>query len=132
MLQEYFLEGAFRNVHTRLRTHAESIAFFGGGEREGKSIRVIFNNLLAHLRAVVDIRQDSKNFWNPKPLVAAISCDLTMKKTNKQHGRSGSTHAHSLADHGAVAEVDIRVYWVCADGCTRWRMTSSPSSFRTM
>ena len=56
MLQEYFLEGAFRNVHTRLRTHAESIAFFGGGEREGKSIRVIFNSLLAHLRSVVDIR----------------------------------------------------------------------------
>lgn len=54
--QEYYLEGAFRNVHTRLRTHAESIAFFGGGMREGKSIAVIFNNLIAHLRSVVDIR----------------------------------------------------------------------------
>ncbi len=67
MLQEYFLEGAFRNVHTRLRTHAESIAFFGGGEREGKSIRVIFNNLLAHLRAVVDIRQDPGKSQEPYP-----------------------------------------------------------------
>ena len=54
--QEYFLEGAFRNVHTRLRTHAESIAFFGGGVREGKSIAVIFDTLISHLRAVVDIR----------------------------------------------------------------------------
>ncbi|CAL5222677.1 g5077 [Coccomyxa viridis] len=53
---EYFLEGAFRNVHTRLRTHAESIAFFGGGVREGKSIAVIFDNLISHLRSVVDIR----------------------------------------------------------------------------
>ncbi len=55
-MQEYFLEGAFRNVHTRLRTHAESIAFFGGGVREGKSIAVIFDNLISHLRSVVDIR----------------------------------------------------------------------------
>ena len=43
-------------MHTRLRTHAESIAFFGGGVREGKSIAVIFDNLTAHLRSVVDIR----------------------------------------------------------------------------
>ncbi len=28
---QYQLEGAFRAVHTRLRTHAESVAFFGGG-----------------------------------------------------------------------------------------------------
>ena len=28
---QYRLEGAFRAVHTRLRTHAESVAFFGGG-----------------------------------------------------------------------------------------------------
>ena len=81
MLQEYFLEGAFRNVHTRLRTHAESIAFFGGGEREGKSIRVIFNNLLAHLRAVVDIRQDPGKFQEPSspPLWRLILYDLTLR-----------------------------------------------------
>ena len=29
------LEGDFRGAHSRLRTHAESIAFFGGGHREG-------------------------------------------------------------------------------------------------
>ncbi len=50
------MEGAFRNVHTRLRTHAESIAFFGGGMREGKSIAGIFDNLITHLKSVVDIR----------------------------------------------------------------------------
>ena len=31
---QYRLEGAFRAVHTRLRTHAESVAFFGGGAAE--------------------------------------------------------------------------------------------------
>ncbi len=33
--KENRLEAAFRNVHLRLRKHAESIAFFGGGAREG-------------------------------------------------------------------------------------------------
>jgi hypothetical protein len=56
LAQEYFLEGAFRNVHTRLRTHAESVAFFGGGAREGGTIGAIFADVLAHLRGVVDIR----------------------------------------------------------------------------
>jgi ABC-type uncharacterized transport system fused permease/ATPase subunit len=32
--QEQELEGTFRFMHSRLRTHAESIAFFGGGSRE--------------------------------------------------------------------------------------------------
>ncbi|EIE25187.1 hypothetical protein COCSUDRAFT_65142 [Coccomyxa subellipsoidea C-169] len=54
--KEYFLEGAFRNIHTRLRTHAESVAFFGGGAREGSTIATVFDSLLAHLRSVVDVR----------------------------------------------------------------------------
>ena len=33
--KENRLEAAFRNVHLRLRKHAESIAFFGGGPKEG-------------------------------------------------------------------------------------------------
>lgn len=56
LIQEYTLEGAFRSVHTRLRTHAESIAFFGGGEREGTTINGYFDRLLQHRRSVIDIR----------------------------------------------------------------------------
>lgn len=58
-VQEYFLEGAFRNIHTRLRTHAESVAFFGGGRREGNTIARVFHDLLTHLRSVVDVRCSS-------------------------------------------------------------------------
>lgn len=56
LLQEYFLEGAFRNLHSRLRTHAESVAFFGGGMREGSMVGQQFSMLMAHLRRVIDIR----------------------------------------------------------------------------
>lgn len=37
--REYHLEGRFRNAHSRLRAHAESVAFFGGGEKEGECLR---------------------------------------------------------------------------------------------
>lgn len=43
--KQYYLEGAFRRMHVRLRTHAESVAFFGGGEREGRTVSAAFNSL---------------------------------------------------------------------------------------
>lgn len=38
--KEQALEGAFRFLHSRLRTHAESVAFFGGGDREKAMVQV--------------------------------------------------------------------------------------------
>lgn len=73
--QEYGLEAAFRSVHTRLRTHAESIAFFGGGEREGATIAGYFDRLLSHRRRVIDIRQDDSPCSTC--LRQKVSCILT-------------------------------------------------------
>ena len=53
---QYRLEGAFRNVHSRLRTHAESVAFFGGGAKEGASVAATFDTLMLHLRKMTDAR----------------------------------------------------------------------------
>ena len=53
---QYQLEGAFRNVHTRLRTHAESVAFFGGGAKEGAIVAATFDSLMRHLRHVATAR----------------------------------------------------------------------------
>uniref|UniRef100_A0A6N2ND68 ABC transporter domain-containing protein n=1 Tax=Salix viminalis TaxID=40686 RepID=A0A6N2ND68_SALVM len=46
--QEQQLEGTFRFMHERLRTHAESVAFFGGGKREKDMIESRFRELLDH------------------------------------------------------------------------------------
>ncbi|MED6131506.1 ATP-binding cassette sub- D member 1 [Stylosanthes scabra] len=46
--QEQQLEGTFRFMHERLRTHAESVAFFGGGAQEKAMIESRFRELLAH------------------------------------------------------------------------------------
>lgn len=54
--RQYFLEGAFRNAHSRLRTHAESIAFFGGGTKEGALISAGYERLAAHLRSLIALR----------------------------------------------------------------------------
>ncbi|KAJ7521019.1 hypothetical protein O6H91_19G034300 [Diphasiastrum complanatum] len=47
-IKEQQLEGSFRYMHSRLRTHAESIAFFGGGSREQAVVETQFKSLLSH------------------------------------------------------------------------------------
>ncbi|KAE8676575.1 ABC transporter D family member 1 [Hibiscus syriacus] len=46
--REQQLEGTFRFMHERLRTHAESVAFFGGGAREKAIVDSRFKELLDH------------------------------------------------------------------------------------
>ncbi|KAK7306012.1 hypothetical protein VNO77_43926 [Canavalia gladiata] len=46
--QEQQLEGTFRFMHERLCTHAESVAFFGGGAREKVMVESRFRELLYH------------------------------------------------------------------------------------
>ncbi len=53
---QYELEGAFRGSHTRLRTHAESIAFFNGGQREGKEINKKYQSLVKHLGKLIQLK----------------------------------------------------------------------------
>ncbi|BBN15082.1 ATP-binding cassette, subfamily D (ALD), peroxisomal ABC transporter [Marchantia polymorpha subsp. ruderalis] len=54
--KEQQLEGSFRHMHSRLRTHAESIAFFGGGSREQAVIEGRFKELLDHSRKLLKKR----------------------------------------------------------------------------
>ncbi|XP_008781581.2 ABC transporter D family member 1-like [Phoenix dactylifera] len=51
--REQQLEGTFRFMHTRLRTHAESVAFFGGGSRERAMVDSRFRDLLHHSKILL-------------------------------------------------------------------------------
>lgn len=53
---EQRLEGEYRLHHSRLITHSEEIAFFGGGGREKQYINQAFDNLVAHLKIVFAAR----------------------------------------------------------------------------
>ncbi|KAL8475087.1 hypothetical protein ACS0TY_031493 [Phlomoides rotata] len=53
MSKEQQLEGEYRQLHSRLRTHAESIALYGGENREEFHIQKKFNNLVRHMRVVL-------------------------------------------------------------------------------
>ncbi|GAV87165.1 ABC_tran domain-containing protein/ABC_membrane_2 domain-containing protein [Cephalotus follicularis] len=53
MSKEQQLEGEYRQLHSRLRTHAESIAFYGGESREESHIQQKFNTLIRHMRIVL-------------------------------------------------------------------------------
>ncbi|GAA0186750.1 ATP-binding cassette [Lithospermum erythrorhizon] len=52
MSKEQQLEGEYRQLHSRIRTHAESIAFYGGETREDSHIQQKFKSLVRHMRAV--------------------------------------------------------------------------------
>lgn len=53
MSKEQQLEGEYRQLHSRLRTHAESIAFYGGESREDFHIQRKFKSLVQHMRVVL-------------------------------------------------------------------------------
>ena len=54
--EDHRLEGAFRGSHARLRAHAESVAFFGGGAREAATVGARLRELLSHSRALARAR----------------------------------------------------------------------------
>ncbi|KAL6554848.1 ATP-binding cassette sub- D member 1 [Orobanche gracilis] len=53
MSEEQQLEGEYRQLHSRLRTHAETIAFYGGENREEFHIKKKFRTLVQHMRIVL-------------------------------------------------------------------------------
>ncbi|CAM6094402.1 unnamed protein product [Calypogeia fissa] len=53
MSKEQQLEGDYRQLHSRLRTHSESIAFYGGQEREASIIKQRFKALVQHMNIVL-------------------------------------------------------------------------------
>ncbi|KAK4430578.1 ABC transporter D family member 1 [Sesamum alatum] len=53
MSKEQQLEGEYRQLHSRLRTHAESIALYGGENREQFHIQKKFETLVRHMRRVI-------------------------------------------------------------------------------
>lgn len=58
MSVEQELEGDYRQLHSRLRTHSESVAFYGGEKREASHIKQRFRTLVSHLNLVLH-----DNWW---------------------------------------------------------------------
>lgn len=55
-VQEQNLEGEFRFVNSRLITHSEEIAFYGGNKREADTVNLTFRRLVDHLRNAMVFR----------------------------------------------------------------------------
>ena len=53
MSKEQQLEGEYRQLHARLRTHSESIAFYGGERKEEAHIQQKFKTLVRHMYNVL-------------------------------------------------------------------------------
>jgi ATP-binding cassette subfamily D (ALD) protein 3 len=50
--QEQKLEGDFRFTHSRIITHSEEIAFYGGSEREKIYANAVFSRIISHVNKV--------------------------------------------------------------------------------
>ncbi|KAL4445411.1 hypothetical protein ABPG77_011236 [Micractinium sp. CCAP 211/92] len=99
--KELALEGNFRNAHGRLRTHAESVAFFGGGTREGSQITAAFAQLTAHLRALVGHRwaYGTADDFFAKQLPHNVTWLLTLLYALDQTGDFGDTAVQGALVH---------------------------------
>ncbi|MCO5596316.1 hypothetical protein L7F22_050377 [Adiantum nelumboides] len=53
LAKEQHLEGDYKKIHARLRTHSESIAFYGGHKREASVVKQRFNDVIEHLKKVI-------------------------------------------------------------------------------
>jgi len=91
--KEYQLEGNFRNAHSRLRTHAESVAFFGGGAKEGALVGTTFENLAEHLKSLIGLqwRYGTADEFFAKQLPHSITWVLTLLYSLQQQGNFAST-----------------------------------------
>lgn len=98
---EYGLEGAFRNAHSRLRAHAESIAFFGGGPREGRLVSESFDALTKHLHALINLRwaYGSADEFFAKQLPHSVTWILTLLYAKDQKGNFADTLVQGALVH---------------------------------
>ncbi|CAI2165265.1 3074_t:CDS:10 [Funneliformis geosporum] len=53
---EQKLEGDFRFTHSRIITHSEEIAFYGGGEREKAVVNGSFDKIVRHVKKIYRLR----------------------------------------------------------------------------
>jgi ABC-type uncharacterized transport system fused permease/ATPase subunit len=101
MKTEYGLEGGFRAAHSRLRAHAESVAFFGGGAKEGRTVSAAFDALAAHLRSLIGLRwaYGAADEFFAKQLPHSITWLLTLLYALEQRGDFASTEFQGALVH---------------------------------
>lgn len=90
---QYKLEATFRGAHERLKTHAESIAFFGGGEREGQKIEKSYKNLEHHLKHLIRTRwsYEAADDFFAKQLPHSVTWVLTLLYALDQRSEFGDS-----------------------------------------
>ncbi|KAF3657927.1 ABC transporter D family member 1 [Capsicum annuum] len=116
--REQQLEGTFRFMHERLRTHAESVAFFGGGAREKE--HVFERSFNATFVALIPKTAGTSNLRDLRPIGEApgIMCKLDLEKAYVSTRKSSLfpikevPHIQILADILGCKNATIDEHWV--------------------
>jgi ABC-type uncharacterized transport system fused permease/ATPase subunit len=102
------LEGKYKFVHSRVRTHSESIAFFDGGDRERTVVKARFDKVDAGLKrkAVLDFR-----FGICKGLIVHSIPDWIAIAIRFAHAADQFTDEQLLAP-GAAGELSTQLHTI--------------------
>lgn len=115
------LEGTFRYVQTRVRTHGESVAFFGGDAREGAIAHNHFDAVIqhSHRKAFAQWRHGILDNFVTKQLPPIVTWGLsflfTMRVDADRSGKYDQVGAQLGHELRVVASAVSHVFLACAD-----------------
>ena len=102
------LEGKYKFVHARVRTHSESIAFFGGGAREKLVVQSRFHTVMASLRS----KQRKDFFFGiAKRVIINTIPDRLQDYVRFSHASDNFSDADIKSDSGASLSVELHDIW---------------------
>jgi hypothetical protein len=102
------LEGKYKFVHARVRTHAAPIAFFGGGARETLVVQSRFHTVMASLRS----KQRKDFFFGvAKRVIISTIPDRLQDYVRLSHASDNFSDADIKSDSGASLSVELHDIW---------------------
>jgi ABC-type uncharacterized transport system fused permease/ATPase subunit len=102
------LEGKYKFVHSRVRTHSESIAFFGGGQREKLVVQERYKMVD---KALAGKANEDLAFNVAKRVIIHTLPDRVMDYVRFSHALDNFTDADLIADSGASLSVELHNIW---------------------
>jgi ABC-type uncharacterized transport system fused permease/ATPase subunit len=102
------LEGKYKFVHSRVRTHSESIAFFGGGQREKIVVQERYQSVD---KALANKANKDLAFNVAKRIIIHTVPDRLQDYIRFNHASDNFTDADLIADSGASLSVQLHNIW---------------------
>jgi hypothetical protein len=106
-----YFAGKYKFVHSRVRTHSESIAFFGGGAREKVVVRARYQKVIA---ALTRKSYQDFGFGIAKGMLIHQIPERIQDYVRFSHAYDNFDDKLLLADNGAALSMELHNIWCTA------------------